>query len=161
MRKLSVVLVPLLLLALVQACGGDDDSPPDGTASPASTAGQTDAPSPTEGPSASPTPEPTPTPTFRPVTADFYARVVGGEAAAFLTQTFEGRAPVPRPCDYDAENGIIDCRDEGYGTIALDIPPEGNVTECRALLFDIEMRAVSCSTDEPAGWIYRLEAPAQ
>jgi len=164
MRFLFLVTISLLLLA-VAACGGDDDSGSDASATPDESSGApasgdvtpTNVDSPTPAPTPSPTPEPTPSPTRRPVTADRYARFVGGDVTGFLAATFGAEVPVPVACPWDDSQGIIDCSSEGFGTIALDTFPDGNVIECRALTLENEMLAVSCSTDAPAGWVYRLE----
>lgn len=165
MRFLLLLLLPVLLLAA--ACGGDDDD--SSTSTP--TENETESPAPTRSPtptateqeaedtgtateSVPPTPFETEAPTTRPgVTADRFA-----QNTSDILGVLQGVVPENVPCPYDAAQVVIDCSAEGYGRIALDLEPQGEITKCQAVTNpdNDALLAVSCNTDTPSLWIYRL-----
>jgi len=164
MRFLLLMLLPILMLA--GACGGDDDD-----ASSTPTANETESvaashsPTPTatddeaeDTETASPSPSPTPFETEAPtqrsgVTADRFA-----QNTSDILAVLRGVIPENVPCPYDATQVVIDCSAEGYGRIALDLEPQGEITQCQAVTNPDNgaLIAVSCNTDTPSLWFYRL-----
>lgn len=166
-RFLFPLILPLIVLSFVLACGDDDgDSTPTPSPSPSAEASA----SPTEG--ASPTPgDETPTPTSPvvatpsrsiPASADHVALAVLNVVVFLSEPPISGGVPQAVPCPYDATDGIIDCTEEGYGQIALDPVPTGaDEWECRALLTPAEeLFAASCTATDSSGlfWMYSVES---
>lgn len=164
MRFLLLLLLPALLLAA--ACGGDDDDASSSTPTNSETESVPASRSPTPTataqeaedtetamPTAS-TPFETVAPTRRAgITADFFA-----ENTSDILAVLRGVIPANVPCPYDAAEVVIDCSSEGYGRIALDLEPQGAITQCQAVTNPDNgaLLAVSCNTDTPSLWFYRL-----
>lgn len=165
MRFLLLLLLPALLLAA--ACGGDDDDASSSTPTNSETESVPASRSPTptataqeagDTETAMPTPTSTPFETVAPtrragINADFFA-----ENTSDILAVLRGVIPANVPCPYDAAEVVIDCSSEGYGRIALDLEPQGAITQCQAVTNPDNgaLLAVSCNTDTPSLWFYRL-----
>jgi hypothetical protein len=162
--RLLLCLVPVAL-ALVVACGGDDEADngentatpgrtqrptatretatPDGDDKPTPDGGdETPAggASPTDGADSGPTPAPEGTPAVAPA-----------NQTAYVNQ-FQGRDVVEDECAYDPTKYLVTCPDRG--DFAIDPPLQGQDVTCSIGIVDGTAEYIRCRSQEPLQAIY-------
>jgi hypothetical protein len=161
--RLLLCLVPVAL-ALVVACGGDDEADngentttpgrtqrptatretatPDGDDKPTPDGGdETPAGgSPTDGADPGPTPAPEGTPAVAPA-----------NQTAYVNQ-FQGRDVVEDECAYDPTKYLVTCPDRG--DFAIDPPLQGQDVTCSIGIVDGTAEYIRCRSQEPLQAIY-------
>jgi hypothetical protein len=167
MRKLMIILLTALAVALTGvACGDDDD---DGDASPTATGSTTTArPSRTEDPNVTPTngdvktpgpgespdeatPAPTATGPAPTPAAEGTPATLIEEPNQFFSTNYPGESPSQSDCIFSPITFVVTCGGDKY---APDPPLTGEDVTCALLSIDDEPVAIRCNSQVPLQSIY-------